>query len=132
MLDRLALVLVRDFSVDSAAADAAVRAIGAIASLGPAGDYPYVVVGGGVYPIRDTEDRHVLEVAVAGQADVLVTANMADFDMDTIEKVGSGSEVRICAIAGRPPLVIAHPDCVRRWLRDGLVPTADTARGRNP
>lgn len=132
MLDRLALVFTRDFGVDPALADAAVRAIGAIASLGPAGDYPYVVFGGGVYPIRDTEDRHVLEVAVAGRADVLVTANMTDFDMDTIERVGSGLEVRIYPIAGRHPLIIAHPDCVRRWLRDGFVPTADVARGRIP
>lgn len=129
MLDRLTLVLVRDFGVDPAAADAAVRAIAAIASLGPAGDYPYIVFGGNVYPIRDTEDRHVLEVAVAGKADVLVSANLADFDMNGIESIGNGLGVRIYAIPGRYKLVIAHPDYICRWLRDGIVPTADIVRG---
>jgi predicted nucleic acid-binding protein len=132
MLDRLALVLVRDFSAEPLAADAAMRAIGAIAALGPAGDYSYVVIGGGVYPIRDTEDRHVLEVAVAGEADVLATANLADFDMDGIDKIGDGSRVRIYACPGRPSLVIAHPDQVRDWLRDGVVPAADAAGDRIP
>jgi hypothetical protein len=129
MLDRLALVFVREFGIDPATADAAMRAIGAIASLGPAGDYPYVVIGGGVYPIRDVEDRHVLEVAVAGDADVLVTANIADFDMDCIERTGDGSRARIYRPPGRRPLVIAHPDQVRDWLRDGVVPTASVAGG---
>jgi hypothetical protein len=128
MLDRLALVLGRDFGVDPTSADAVVRAIGAIASLGPAGDYPYVVLGGGIYPIRDEEDRHVLEVAVAGNADVLATANLADFDMAGIERAGDGSRIRIYAPPGRPSLVIAHPDHVRDWLRAGVVPTAGIAR----
>jgi hypothetical protein len=132
MLDRLALVLGREFGVDPALADAAVRAIGGIASLGPAGDYPYVVVGGGVYPIRDDEDRHVLEVAVAGDADVLVTANLADFDMAGVEWVGDGSRIRIYEAPGRRPLVIAHPDHVRDWLRGGVAITSDIARAIEP
>ena len=128
MLDRLALVFVREFGFDPTTADITTSAIGAIASLGPAGDFPYVVLGGGVYPIRDTEDRHVLEVAVAGEADVLATANIADFDMDGVEKVADGSRVRIYTPPGRPPLIIAHPDHVRDWLRGGVVPTAEIAR----
>jgi len=58
MLDRLALVLVREFSVEAGAAETVVRAIAGIASLGPAGDHPHALVGGGVYPVRDEEDRH--------------------------------------------------------------------------
>lgn len=130
MLDRLALVFVRDFGVEPSAAEAAMLAIGAIAALGPAGDPPYAVIGGGVYPIRDTEDRHVLEVAVAGEADVLATANLADFDMDGIDKIGDGSRVRIYMRPGSRSLVIAHPDQVRDWLRDGAVPAADIAGER--
>jgi hypothetical protein len=127
MLDRLALVLVRDFGVEPLAAEKAMQAIAAIAALGPAGDHPYAVIGGGVYPIRDTEDRHVLEVAVAGEADVLATANLADFEMDGIDRIGDGSRLRIYARQGRSPIVIAHPDEVRDWLRDGVVPPAGIA-----
>ncbi len=84
--------------------------------------------GGGVYPIRDEEDRHVLEIAVAGGADVLATANLADFDMADVECVADGSRIRIYTPPGRPPLVIAHPDHVCDWLRSGRIPTADIAR----
>jgi len=128
MLERLGLVLVREFGVDTAVAEAALRAIAGIASLGPAGDHPYAMVGGGVYPIRDEEDRHVLEVAVAGGADALATANLADFAMDDVAWVGDGSRIRIYTPAGRPALAIAHPDYVSAWLRSGRLPTADMAR----
>ncbi len=128
MLERLGLVLMRALGVDAAAAEAALRAIAGIASLGPAGDHPYAVVGGGVYPIRDEEDRHVLEIAVAGGADVLATANLADFDMAHVEWVADGSRIRIYTPPGRRPLVIAHPNHVCDWLRTGRVPTADIAR----
>ncbi len=128
MLERLGSVLVRALGVDAAAAEAALRAIAGIASLGPAGDHPYAVVGGGVYPIRDEEDRHVLEIAIAGRADVLATANLADFDMDDVEWVADGSRIRLYTPPGRQPLVIAHPDHVCDWLRSGQVPTADIAR----
>ena len=131
MLERLANVLERRFAVDPAVADDAVRAIGTIATVGPAGDFPYVLAGGGTYPIRDAEDRHVLEVAVAGRADVLATANMADFAMDGIARVGDGTRVRIYASPGRAGLVIAHPDQVRDWLREGVVPTVEVAAAFN-
>jgi hypothetical protein len=131
MLERLVSVLVRRFAVDPAVADAAARAIGTIATVGPAGDFPYVLAGGGTYPIRDAEDRHVLEVAVAGRADVLATANMADFDMDGIAKVGDGARVRIYVSPGGAKLVIAHPDQVRDWLREGVAPTVEIAAAFN-
>ncbi len=129
MLERLGVVLVRALGVDAAVAETALRAIAGIASLGPAGDHPYAMVGGGVCPIRDEEDRHVLEVAVAGGADALATANLADFAMDDVEWVGDGSRIRIYTSPGRPALVIAHPDHVCGWLRSGRIPTADIARG---
>lgn len=129
MLDRLALVLKCEFAVDADSAETLVRAIGGIASLGAAGDHPHALVGGGVYPIRDEEDRHVLEVAVAGDADLLVTANMADFEMDDIEKIGDGSRIRLYPVPGRAVLVIAHPDQARDWLRAGVMPTAALAQG---
>ncbi len=48
ILERLGLVLVRAFGVDAAVAEAVLRAIAGIASLGPAGDHPYAAAGGGV------------------------------------------------------------------------------------
>jgi putative PIN family toxin of toxin-antitoxin system len=38
-----------------------------------------IVTGGGVMPLRDTEDRGVLEAALAGRADFLATYNLAHF-----------------------------------------------------
>jgi hypothetical protein len=70
----------------------------------------------------------VLEIAVAGGADVLATANLADFDMADVAWVADGSRIRIYTPPGRRPLVIATPDHVCDWLRSGRVPTADIAR----
>lgn len=39
-----------------------------------------VVVGGGVHPVRDVEDRGVLEAALAGKAHYLATYNLKDFE----------------------------------------------------
>ncbi len=128
MLDRLALVLTREFQVEADAAETLVRAIGGVASFGPAGDHPHALVGGGVYPLRDEEDRHVLEVAVAGEADLLVTANMADFATPDILKVGDGTRIRLYPHPGQATLVIAHPDQARDWLRSGVPPLAGIER----
>ena len=122
MLDRLALVLTREFQIEADVAEALVRAIGGVASFGPAGDHPHALVGGGVYPLRDEEDRHVLEVAVAGEADLLVTANMADFEMTDVRKVGDGARIRLLSRPGKATLVIAHPDQARDWLHAGILP----------
>ena len=124
MLDRLALVLTREFQVEADEAETLVRAIGGVASFGPAGDHPHALVGGGVYPLRDEEDRHVLEVAVAGEADLLVTANMADFETADILKVGDGTRIRLHPRPGQATLVIAQPDQAREWLRSGVPPLA--------
>ena len=124
MLDRLALVLAREFQVEADAAETLARAIGNVASFGPAGDHPHAGVGGGVYPLRDEEDRHVLEVAVTGEADLLVTANMADFEAADIRKVDGGARLRLHPHPGRAALVIAHPDQARDWLRNGTPPLA--------
>jgi hypothetical protein len=95
MLERLGVVLVRASGIDAAVAETMLRAIAGVAAFGLAGDHPYAVVGSGVYPIRGDEDRHVLGITVAGSADVLATANLADFAMDDVAWVGDGSRVRI-------------------------------------
>lgn len=124
MLDRLALVLRREFQVESDAAETLVHAIGGVASFGPAGDHPHALIGGGVYPLRDEEDRHVLEVAIAGEADLLVTANMVDFETADVVRIGDGARIRLHPRPGQTTLVIAHPDQARDWLRAGIRPLA--------
>jgi predicted nucleic acid-binding protein len=55
------------------------------------GASPQLSLGGtGVIPIRDTEDAHVLETAIAGKADVLITANFKDFISKDTEVVIPG------------------------------------------
>ena len=90
----------------------------------PAGDHPYLLLGGtGVLPLRDAEDRHVLEVAVAGHADVLATANLGDFTGANFEPLGNWTRALLYKPLAAPPLVIAHPDHVATWLRSGIVPS---------
>jgi predicted nucleic acid-binding protein len=75
MLERLAAVLRRpplNLSVELATERVELIAeLAALANL--------LVVGGGVMPLRDVEDRGVLEAALAGRADYLATYNLDDF-----------------------------------------------------
>jgi hypothetical protein len=78
MLNRLRQVLERDLQVDHSTADFYIDAIQGYAQIGPAPAGPQLTLGGtGVIALQDTEDAHVLETALAGQADVLVTATSA-------------------------------------------------------
>ena len=125
MLDRFAPVLRRDFSVEAGTARDLVAAIGAIATAGPAGEDPHIVLGGtGVLPVRDTEDRGVLETAIAGEAQLLATANLGDFKVG--RPVSGGG--RLCALPGGQALLIAHPDGIADVLRKGGQDVADLLR----
>jgi predicted nucleic acid-binding protein len=80
MLNRLLKVLVQDLKVSTQTADLYINTIEAYAHLGAMGTSPQLTLGGtGVIPIRDTEDAHVLETAIAGKANILITANFKDF-----------------------------------------------------
>lgn len=85
MLNRFATVLTRDFKVALPDAEALAEVIAQFARAQhgrttPAGGGPLLVLGGtGVMAMRDEEDRYVLETAIAGQADYLITENMSDF-----------------------------------------------------
>jgi len=60
------------------------------------------VAGAGVLPVRDVEDRGVLETALAGRAEYLATYNLSDFREAAVRDSGSGRfRVR--------DLVILHP-----------------------
>ncbi|KYC38258.1 hypothetical protein WA1_38630 [Scytonema hofmannii PCC 7110] len=71
---------------------------------------PHLTLGGtGVVMLRDGEDAHVLEAAIAGRAKVLVTGNFKDFISNNDTQV---IEMGRYAIHSTPThtLHIAHPE----------------------
>jgi predicted nucleic acid-binding protein len=123
MLERLMLVLVDQLQFDSLEASALTDAIAGYAHVGPS-----LTLGGvGVIPIQDTEDRHVLETAWAGRADILVTANLRDFVQDDDEVVLAG-RAYLLARGGRT-MILAHPFEAARRLSDGTWPTTTPTPG---
>lgn len=116
MIQRLQKVLKRDLKVDATVADLYLETIVGFAQLAP-----QVTLGGtGILPLRDTEDAHVLETAVAGRATVLVTANFKDFlAADTRIIIPD----RHCLYFSPVHQVhIVHPYLMMDWLRAGFLP----------
>ncbi len=120
MIDRLGDVLLREFDVNGEDVRALQLGIATIAQRGPSGAAPYVLLGGtGVIPVRDTEDRGVMETALAGYADVLVTNNFRDF-------AGGHAVVivphRIASVTVGPQrLLIVIPSVMCEWLGAGRI-----------
>lgn len=80
MLDRLRKVFIDDWQLPKEIVDLFLADVRLLAALGPDRLDPYLLLGGGgVAPVRDEEDRSVLEVAGAARAALLVTSNFADF-----------------------------------------------------
>ncbi len=131
MLDTLQSVLVRlGFSEDQA--EIARSTVEASAAGGVLNIPPIIVIGGGIQPVMDEEDRSVLETAIAGRADLLVTSNIQDFtpglrsDVTAdIVRLGPGGrpDVLLVRNAMLPNgLVIASVPASRAWLVDGVTP----------
>lgn len=123
MLNRLLKVLVQDLQVSTQTADLYISTIAAYARLGAMGTNPQLTLGGtGVIPIRDTEDAHVLETAIAGKANILITANFKDF-------ISKGTQVVIPerhAVYRSPDdhaFQIVHPYLMLDWIRSGQIPS---------
>lgn len=120
MLTRLGTVLERKLGRSPPATQAYLAQIAALARVSSPGA-PLVVLGGtGVMPVRDAEDAHVVDVAIAGRAEVIVTGNFADFVSYRTEVVEPGRVAMIEHAAGR--VVIAHPAEFAGWVRGGGVP----------
>ena len=80
MLDRLRTALEENLRPAPAELDAQIDNIVMFARPGAAGHAPFILLGGtGLMPLRDAEDAHVLDTAVAGDAHVLATFNFKDF-----------------------------------------------------
>lgn len=80
MLETLRMVLTKEFGRDDAWVDLLVRDIADIAAGGALDRPPQLLLGGaGTHPIRDAEDGTVLDAALAGEADILVTGDVDDF-----------------------------------------------------
>lgn len=138
MLSRLFTVLMKK----GAAVDSATQFITLVENLsrlGPCQDFPHIVLGGGFIPTRDArmpvydpydpavtpplydpEDGRVIDAAIAGRADALVTANFRDFAErhDTVISLG---RVHIRHTAGRD-LYVVQPKEMAAWLRSGQRP----------
>ena len=127
MLNRLLKVLVQDLKVSTQTADLYISTIAAYAHLGAIGASPQLTLGGtGVIPIRDTEDAHVLETAIAGKANILVTANFKDFIFKDTQVVIPDRH----AVYRRPDdhaFQIVHPYLMMDWLRSGQIPSISSA-----
>jgi hypothetical protein len=133
MLDTLQGVLIA-IGLPEAITDAARHAVEAAATDGVVGQAPYVVLAGGVQPIKDAEDRGVLETAIAGSSDLLVTNNMADFvpgtradiDAEIVHADAKGKVDVLLLKHGRLPhgLAITSVFAAKAWLLDGMPPPA--------
>lgn len=82
---------------------------------------PSLTLGGvGVLPMDDEEDRHVVETAFAGGADLLVTHNLDDF-------AGADAQALVASRAygatrGAAKLLILHTYEAAAWLRGEPIP----------
>ncbi len=94
MLDRLEARFVDRAGIDPQDAAALVNTLAEIARLGPARLGRIIPVGVGVLPLREAEDRGVLETALAGRADFLVTANWRDFLFKDVVEIVPGRVAR--------------------------------------
>jgi predicted nucleic acid-binding protein len=131
MLDTMQAVLIR-CGLTEAAAEAARNAVEDAAAGGVVPQPPYMVLGGGVQPVIDTEDGGVLDTAVAGAADMLITSNLRDFapgprsaiDAGIVRLDADGEADVILFRHGRLAhgIVIAPLFAATAWLLDGARP----------
>jgi PIN domain len=120
MINRLRKVYIQDLQIPTNIADALLSAIVGYAAVGPSGISPTLTLGGtGVVPLTDTEDAHVLETCLAGEADILVTANFKDFLSNDTEIL----EANRVAVYRHPKrkLLIAHPYKMADWFKEGQI-----------
>jgi predicted nucleic acid-binding protein len=126
MLNRLLKVLVQDLKVSTQTAELYISTTAAYARLGAMGASPQLTLGGmGVIPLRDTEDAYVMETAIAGKANTLITANFKDFISKDTQVVIPGKH----AVYRGPDdhaFQIVHPYLMMDWLKSGQIPSVSS------
>ena len=117
MLDELRSVIIDHLGLNLDIADAYIFFDLEYAKLG----VQLTLGGTGVIALRDTEELHVLETAIAGKADFLVTANFKDFIVrrDTQVKIVNRHAIYHSSAHS---LQIVHPYLIVEWLRSGKIP----------
>jgi predicted nucleic acid-binding protein len=117
MLDELNSVIVDHLGLGPEKALAYTSAIEEYAKLG----MQLTLGGTGVLPMKDTEDAHVLETAIAGKADFIVTANFKDFiiDRDTKIEIPDRHAIYYSPVHS---LQIIHPYLMVDLLKRGTLP----------
>jgi predicted nucleic acid-binding protein len=142
MLETLRLVLTRKFGHDDHWVGLLVRNIADLADNGAANQAPHILLGGtGALPMRDAEDGTVLDAALAGQADLLVTGDIDDFlngsksdlPMEILGyRDGKGGKKPAAACIPRynePDLIIGIPQEAIAWLTRGIEPARESLIG---
>jgi predicted nucleic acid-binding protein len=135
MLDTLEAVLVHECGFPPLLANAArnVAEQAGAAAEGIVAPPAIAVVGGGVQPMLDMEDIGVLETALAANADLIVTSNIADFtrgprsrlDASVARAKGGKADVIIVSHPRLPRgITVATPFAARAWLAEGAPPPA--------
>jgi predicted nucleic acid-binding protein len=121
MLNRLRKVLVEDWQISMPTAELYLDTIMAYAELGAMNQSPQLTLGGtGILPMSDIEDGHVLETAIAGQAHILVTANLKDFRFKDVELILGDRHARYKR--GEQIINIVHPYLIMDWIRGNEIP----------
>ena len=121
MLNRLRQVLIQNLQVSTPTVEQYLNTITAYAQLGAMDLSPQLTLGGtGILPLRDLEDVHVLETAIAGKADVLITANFRDFLAKDTNVIAP--ERHAIHTTADHAFQIVHPYLFLAWMRDGQIP----------
>ncbi|MGB7414834.1 MAG: PIN domain-containing protein [Thermosynechococcaceae cyanobacterium] len=107
--------------MSTSAAELYIDTLTAYAQLGELDSSPQLTLGGtGIVPIQDTEDAHVLETAIGGKAQVLITANFKDFiSKDTSVVVPQRYAIHSTVDQN---FQIVHPYLFMKWIREGQIP----------
>jgi predicted nucleic acid-binding protein len=124
MLNSLANALGRREDITKSTIDLYINSIKTYAELGPATQSPQLTLGGtGIIPLNDNEDAHVLDTAIAGKADVVITKNFRDFRLknsnDNRLVIPNQHIVHLTSIHS---LHIVKPEIMVKWIDDGEIP----------
>jgi hypothetical protein len=146
LIENLANVLQRRLGYGKASADEKAWLLEQYALDGPMPSHPYLAVGSRFIPFETErqlrqalehqlkskkaaklfdeieDDRYVLETALAGRADLLVTADVAGFRKGSAVRL-MRDDVLLFPVADRT-LVIGTPYFAAYWLFQGIVPDA--------